>query len=153
MSIKTGKKESGGFLPRSLARPPPVRKREVLEQALRSELYSLQQMQGHGKVLAESHRLNLTRSRDDRLLARLMENESVLNDVRALLTEAASANRRIVPASDWLLDNFYLIEEHIRTSKRDLPKGYSRALPRLLGGGSAGLPRVYDIALDRKSVV
>jgi putative hydrolase of the HAD superfamily len=27
-------------------------------------------------------------------------------------------------------------------------KGYSRELPRLLNGPSAGLPRVYDIALD-----
>jgi cyclic beta-1,2-glucan synthetase len=29
-----------------------------------------------------------------------------------------------------------------------LPKGYSRELPRLLDGPSAGLPRVYDIALE-----
>jgi hypothetical protein len=29
-----------------------------------------------------------------------------------------------------------------------LPKGYSRELPRLLNGPSAGLPRVYDIALE-----
>jgi cyclic beta-1,2-glucan synthetase len=47
-----------------------------------------------------------------------------------------------------LLDNFYLIEEQIRTAKRHLPQGYSRELPRLLNGPSAGLPRVYDIALE-----
>ena len=29
-----------------------------------------------------------------------------------------------------------------------MPKGYSRELPRLLNGPSAGLPRVYDIALE-----
>ncbi len=29
-----------------------------------------------------------------------------------------------------------------------MPKGYSRELPRLLDGPSAGLPRVYDIALE-----
>src|SRR5476649_508169 len=45
-------------------------------------------------------------------------------------------------------DNFYLIEEQIRTAKRHLPKGYSRELPRLGHGPSAGLPRVYDIALE-----
>ncbi|MEK7716911.1 MAG: cyclic beta 1-2 glucan synthetase, partial [Pseudomonadota bacterium] len=44
--------------------------------------------------------------------------------------------------------NFYLIEEQIRTARRHLPKGYSRELPRLLNGPSAGLPRVYDIALE-----
>ncbi len=61
---------------------------------------------------------------------------------------AVTANRRITPAGEWLLDNFYLIEEQIRTAKRHLPKGYSRELPRLARGPSAGLPRVYDIALE-----
>ena len=42
----------------------------------------------------------------------------------------------------------YLIEEQIRTARRHLPKGYSRELPRLLSGSSAGHPRVYDIALE-----
>ena len=84
----------------------------------------------------------------DQLLARLAENEVVLLEVRDLLTEAVKADRRITPAGEWLLDNFYLIEEQIRTAKRHLPKGYSRELPRLPNGPSAGLPRVYDIALE-----
>ena len=61
---------------------------------------------------------------------------------------AASANDRISPAGEWLLDNFHLIEEQIKTAKRHLPRGYSRELPRLGFGLSAGLPRVYDIALE-----
>ena len=61
-----------------------------------------------------------------RLLKRLAENKAVLIGVRNLLTEAVKANRRITPAGEWLLDNFYLIEEQIRTAKRHLPKGYSR---------------------------
>ena len=59
-----------------------------------------------------------------------------------------TANRRITPAAEWLLDNFYLIEEQIRTARRHLPKGYSRELPRLANGPSAGLPRVYDLAFE-----
>jgi cyclic beta-1,2-glucan synthetase len=64
------------------------------------------------------------------------------------LTAAVTENRRITPAAEWLLDNFYLIEEQISTAKRHLPKGYSRELPRLARGPSAGRPRVYDIALE-----
>ena len=93
------------------------------------------------------HQLKPGRPRD-RLLARLAENESLLLEVHNLLTEDVKADRRITPAGEWLLDNFYLIEEQIRTAKRHLPKGYSRELPRLLNGPSAGLPRVYDIALE-----
>jgi cellobiose phosphorylase len=117
------------------------------EPPLRSELYSGDQMELHGKTLAGLHRLSLWQV-PDQLLNRLAENEGVLIGVRDLLAEAVAANRRITPAGEWLLDNFYLLEEQVRMAKRHLPKGYSRELPCLLNGSTAGLPRVYDIALE-----
>lgn len=117
------------------------------EAPLRAELFSTEQMQQHGRVLAASHQLT-TRRAPNQLLARLAANEEVLIDACNLLTAAVKANRRISLAGEWLLDNFYLIEEQIRTAKRHLPKGYSRELPLLETGPSAGLPRVYDIALE-----
>lgn len=117
------------------------------EPPLRAELLSSDQMKRHGKALADMHKLSLGRA-SDRLLTRLAENEGALIGARNLLTEAVKANRRIVPAGEWLLDNFYLIEEQIRLARRHLPKGYSLELPRLLNGPSAGRPRVYDIALE-----
>jgi hypothetical protein len=47
-----------------------------------------------------------------------------------------------------LLDNFYLIEQQIILARRHLPRGYSRQLPRLADGQSAGFPRIYDLALE-----
>jgi cyclic beta-1,2-glucan synthetase len=117
------------------------------ERPLRSELFSADQMEQHGKSLAASHTLTLRRGADQ-LLPRLAANESVLVGACNLLTAAVTANRRITPAGEWLLDNFYLVEEQIRTSRRHLPRGYSRELPRLADGPSAGLPRVYDLALE-----
>src|SRR5487761_2064381 len=127
----------------SLARPQPAGDAPPL----RAELFGAEQMEQHGKSLAGSHRLGSQRG-TDKLLARLAENEDVLLQAYKLLTTEGKANRRISPAGEWLLDNFYLIEEQIRTAKRHLPKGYSRELPRLAHGPSAGLPRVYDIALE-----
>jgi cyclic beta-1,2-glucan synthetase len=117
------------------------------EPLLRSELFSRARMEPHGKTLAGLHKLSMGHTAG-RLLARLDENERVLTEVRDLLEDAVRANRRITPAGEWLLDNFYLIEEQIGTANRHLPKGYSRELPCLLNGPSAGLPRVYDIALE-----
>jgi len=127
-------------------RDKPPRLRNDLP-PLRSELFSADQMEQHGKTLAAAHKLTPRRA-TDRLLPRLAANEVVLIDACNLLTAAVRANRRITPAGEWLLDNFYLIEEQIRTAKRHLPRDYSRELPRLAGGPSAGLPRVYDIALE-----
>ena len=64
------------------------------------------------------------------------------------MTLAVAAGRYVTPASEWLLDNFYLLEEQIRTARRHLPRNYSLQLPRLARGASAGFPRVYDIALE-----
>ena len=125
-----------------LSHKPPVE-----ELPLRSELFTTEQMERHGKTLAAAHRVTPGRAQDQ-LLPRLASNESVLIGVCKRLAAAISTNRRIAPAGEWLLDNFHLIEEQIDTAKRHLPRGYSRELPRLALGPSAGLPRVYDIALE-----
>jgi len=117
------------------------------EPALRSELFSADQMERHGQVLAGQHRLSPDET-SNLLLARLDDNEAVLAHTCERLTAATRHRRRITPAGEWLLDNFYLIEEQIRIARRHLPKGYSKELPRLESGPSAELPRVYDIALE-----
>ncbi|MFC5581561.1 GH36-type glycosyl hydrolase domain-containing protein [Rhodanobacter terrae] len=124
-----------------------ARIRPEQEPALRSELFSAEQMERHGAALASQHRLS-ARSGADLLLARLADNEAVLAHTCERLTDATRRKRRVSPAGEWLLDNFYLIEEQIRIARRHLPKGYSRELPRLENSLSAGLPRVYDIALE-----
>lgn len=114
---------------------------------LRSELYSFGQAQQHAFKLAKSHRLT-DEDVPEQLLRRLAENESVLIEVHSLLTETVRIKKRVAPAGEWLLDNFYLIEEQIYTGKKHLPKGYSKELPKLVRGQSQGLPRVYDIAIE-----
>ena len=118
------------------------------ELPLRSELFSADQMEQHGKTLAGLHTLGSQHTSDQHLLARLAENEIFLFEVHNLLTKTVKAKHQITPAGEWLLDNFYLVEEQIRMGKRHLPKGYNRELPRLLNGSSKGLPRVYDLALE-----
>ena len=117
------------------------------ESPLRSELFSSEQMKQHGSMLANFHRLTKERG-GQTLLIRLTENEKVLHETHALLTAAVRQKRLITPGGEWLLDNFYLIEEQIRTAKQHLPKSYHRQLPILINGPSAGFPRVYDIALQ-----
>ncbi|MGH8636319.1 MAG: hypothetical protein ACREUZ_04200, partial [Burkholderiales bacterium] len=114
---------------------------------LRAELYSSEQMQGHARALAAEHTVGQERA-SDRLLARLSDNERTLARACALLTDAVARKTRISPAGEWLLDNFFLVEEQIRTARTHLPKAYSRRLPRLAEGPLAGRPRVYAIALD-----
>jgi cyclic beta-1,2-glucan synthetase len=114
---------------------------------IRSELFSLEQLESYARTLAKSHVLTIDKP-SEQLLKRLAENEEILLEVHNLLTASAKENKRITPAGEWLLDNFYLIEEQIYTGKKHLPRGYSKGLPQLAAGSSAGLPRVYDLAVE-----
>ncbi|MCW3090577.1 MAG: glycosyltransferase, partial [Ferruginibacter sp.] len=114
---------------------------------LRSELFTEEQLENHARGLANKHIL-ISEHPSEQLLKRLAENEKILLEVHALLTEVVKENNPIAPAGEWLLDNFFLIEEQIYTGKKHLPKGYSKGLPQLAKGKSAGLPRVYDIAVE-----
>ena len=116
------------------------------EPPLRAELFSVEQLARHAKALANYHQV-VTRRGSNRLLDRLVQNEDTLRAFNHS-TLALHPGRCITPAGEWLLDNFYLIEEQIQMARRHLPQGYSRELPRLLNSPSAGLPRVYDIVLE-----
>ncbi len=104
-------------------------------------------MEVYGRALARQHRVRMRRS-PERLLERLQANERVLQDANTLLSSVVREQRPVTPAGEWLLDNYYLIEEQIQTARRHLPRGYSRQLPSLVSGPSAGLPRVYELSMQ-----
>jgi cellobiose phosphorylase len=120
---------------------------ETLEYPLLSDLFSIDQLDKQGEALARLHELDRRPARD-KLLARLAKNEKILKEAHALLSEGETAGLSLFPAGVWLLDNFFLIKEHILLAREHLPKRYSRELPRLRAGQSAGLPRVYEIVRD-----
>lgn len=75
------------------------------EEPFRSELYSLDQMNRYGQVVARSHKL-LKRNLSDKLLKRLRDNEKTLLEVRDLLVESIKGGKAITPGAEWLLDVF-----------------------------------------------
>ncbi|WP_273209163.1 GH36-type glycosyl hydrolase domain-containing protein [Marinobacter subterrani] len=114
---------------------------------LRAELFSIEQLKRHAVTLAGQHRIE-PRPGADRLLPRLADNARVLLAAYDVVTAAVAPGQRTAPTEAWLLDNFYLIEQQISLARRHLPRGYSRQLPRLAEGHSAGFPRIYDLALE-----
>ena len=117
------------------------------EAPLRAELYGVEQLGRHALSVAHSHRLGRGKS-SAKLLARLDANERVLLDTYSLVSAVATREHRTTPASEWLLDNFYLVEEQIWATRRLLPRSYLRRLPTLASGPAAECPRNYGIALE-----
>ncbi len=135
MSLRRDRGES------AIPRPLPE------ELPLKAELLSVDQLERHAKQIAGSQQLR-TGHAADKLLPRLTDNSRILNSTYDLITRAVERKRRISPAAEWLLDNFYFVEEQIRSTRRLLPRSYSGELPRLANGSNADDPRVYGIALE-----
>jgi cyclic beta-1,2-glucan synthetase len=110
------------------------------------ELFSTDQMESHGFTLAMAHELT-QKPCMDMLLKRLSQSAVILDQSYASLSHQHTAEDGFSPASEWLLDNFYLIQEQILIIRRNLPKGYGRELPQL-SVTQPGYPRIYDIALQ-----
>lgn len=121
--------------------------RYFTDEPMQSGLYSTDQMEQYGKTLATTHILARHKLQDV-LLHRLDDNAAKLLEVRSQLAQTLKTNNPITPAGEWLLDNFYLIEEQIRLARLHFPKGYSEGIPLLDEEAFAGVPRVYDIALE-----
>ena len=113
------------------------------EHTLKAEIFSTLQMELYGQKLARSHRLS-PETQPYYLLKRLGDNEAVITRNCSLLNGADKAS--IAPAGEWLLDNYYLIEEQIRMVRHHLPKNFGKGLPVLSAPHSC--PRIYDIAAE-----
>ncbi|MEO5902913.1 MAG: glucoamylase family protein [Gemmatimonadaceae bacterium] len=81
-------------------------------------------------------------------MERLDDTRLVLDKIHERLSDAADRGVDISPAGEWLLDNAYIVQEHIREIRTNLPGGYYQELPKLATGMLADYPRVYDIAIE-----
>ncbi|MEQ6277153.1 GH36-type glycosyl hydrolase domain-containing protein [Kluyvera huaxiensis] len=113
------------------------------DNSLRSELFSTPQMERYGQKLARTHKLSPGKL-PYYLLKRLEDNELAITQICYELN--AGKKMSIMPAGEWLLDNYYLLEEQIRIVRQHLPKSFGKGLPSLAPPHYC--PRIYDIASE-----
>src|SRR5271167_1172602 len=116
------------------------------EQPIRAELFSVERLEQHAETLAAAQTVTQTSDEGRPLLPRVLENGRILLEYYRATAKAISRERAITPASEWLVDNFYLVEEQLREIRDDLPPGFYRRLPKLASGPLHGYPRVFGIA-------
>ena len=124
----------------------------------RGQLLGAEGLAAHARALALRQRVVESPSgRADRLrsqvaagplLGRLDDTARLLEETRESLTDAADAGIDISSAGDWLLDNFYVVQEHISEIRQNLPRSYYAELPKLVEGPLANYPRVYELAIE-----
>jgi len=112
---------------------------------VREELFGIERLEQHAESLADAQPVTAKPPKVLSLHARLNDNAKVLLAVYRRSAAELEAGLDIVPAAEWLLDNYHLVEEQIREIRDDLPPGYYRQLPKLAAGPFAGYPRVFGL--------
>ena len=115
---------------------------------LRAELLAPDRLAEEARAIASAQRSTTGRRPRATPLIGLAEKAAVdlFADNRELATTARERGAT-PPAGEWLLDNYYLIEEQVLLVRSDLPPHYGLELPRLVGGTLEGFPRVYEAIL------
>jgi cyclic beta-1,2-glucan synthetase len=117
-----------------------------LEEPIRAELFSMERLEEHAETLAAAQTVTATADHGRPLLPRVLENGRALLEYYRSTTKAITRERTITPAAEWLVDNFFIVEEQLREIRDDLPAGFYRKLPKLASGHLEGYPRVFGVA-------
>jgi cyclic beta-1,2-glucan synthetase len=115
------------------------------ENPVREELFGVERLEQHARSLAAAQPVTTKPRSVLSLHARLTDNAAVLLAAYRASAFEVESGRGVVPAAEWLLDNYHLVEEQIREIRDDLPPGYYRQLPKLAEGPFAGYPRVLGL--------
>ena len=113
---------------------------------VREEIFGLERLEQHAESLAGAQSISAQPPMVWSLHSRLNNNATVLLAAYRASAAELEGGHGVVPAAEWLLDNYHLVEEQIREIRDDLPPGYYRQLPKLAAGPFAGYPRVFGIA-------
>jgi cyclic beta-1,2-glucan synthetase len=121
---------------------------EHLAGPIAGELLGADRLADRARMVAAEQRLRTGKVRYTApLLARLDETRRILDVAHRRLSETSELGSEVGPAGDWLLDNYFVVQEHILEVRASLPRGYYRELPELATGSLAGYPRVYEVAI------
>ena len=112
---------------------------------VREDIFGIERLELHAESLAKAQLTTQKPPFVRSLQNRLNENDAVLLAAYRASAHELESGRTVVPAAEWLLDNYHLVEEHIREVRDDLPPGYYRQLPKLASGPFAGYPRVFGL--------
>jgi cyclic beta-1,2-glucan synthetase len=114
-------------------------------QPISAEIFGLERLRQHARSLAETQQVTDQPPFVYSIIDRLRDNAAALNIADSEICDAVALGKSITPAAEWLIDNYHLVEEQIRQTRADLPKGFYRQLPKLAEGPLAGHPRIFGL--------
>lgn len=115
---------------------------------IKGALLDTQQLEDYLRKIASGHVLQDKSNKYTYPIPRLKENFEFITEVYNLLNEHIKLKLPIHPAGEWILDNFYIIDETVKTVTKELTlKKYTNFLG-IANGPYAGFARIYILASE-----
>ena len=106
---------------------------------------TVEEIENHAKRIALDHSISSKRSISNWPFGRMNDNYNYILSLYKDLNNDVNQKRAVPPASEWLLDNFYVIEEQVKSIRRDLSKKNYFQLPVLKNGQFKGYTRFLPL--------
>ena len=107
-----------------------------------------EQLKKHLEKMAMQHTLRVKSSKSTYPIPFLLKNYLKIKNVYNLLNEHIKLGISIHPAGEWILDNFYIIEESVRQIEKEITiKKYTNFVG-IQNGKYAGFARVFVLATE-----
>ena len=88
--------------------------------SIEGALLNKEELYSYLEKVATSHTIKPKSDKDTYPVPRMMENYGVIKEVYNLLNDNVKRKIQIHPAGEWLLDNFYSVEEIVKSVEKDL---------------------------------
>ncbi|SEH20883.1 glucoamylase family protein [Rhizobium sp. NFR12] len=113
--------------------------------SIRATYFTADDLRQCGETLGRQGAADLPGFMKFEFFTRHAENEKEILRVYRAAAQDVDAGASITPAAEWLLDNYYIVEEAIQEVRRDFPKKFFKQLPTTKIG-SQEIPRVLSLA-------
>ena len=102
----------------------------------------------HIKNIALEYEITKNVSSKTYPIKRIKKDFKIISETYDLLDFCNKKGIRIHSAGEWILDNFYIIEENVKSIEKDLSQREYRKLPGIEISGGNRIARIYMIALE-----
>ena len=106
------------------------------------------QLESHMQKIASNHNLKNQSQKETYPVPQMLENFKVIEQVYHLLNQHLNLEINIHPAGEWLLDNFYIIEETVKQIEKELPLKKYTNFVGIGNGPYEGFARIYVLASE-----
>ncbi|SHE60270.1 GH36-type glycosyl hydrolase domain-containing protein [Alkalibacter saccharofermentans] len=115
---------------------------------IRDASLTIEELEEHARSMSLEHAVSSKKNRLNWPLTRMNDNANFIRQAYEDLNGDIVKKRGLPPAAEWLLDNYYVIEEQVSGLRKDLSKKTYFELPVLKKGSYQGTTRIFALAIE-----